>query len=54
MASWTKLFTLIGYVRYRIQPTCQEAIYSHTPITTDHPWTPPPITHIELEQLSEP
>ena len=44
----------INRLRHRIQPPCQEAIYSHTPIASDDTWTPPQITHIELEQLSEP
>ena len=44
----------INRLHHKIQPPCREAIYSHTSISTDHTWTPPPITHIELEQLPEP
>ena len=42
----------INRLRHRIQPTCEEVTLSNT--LSDHPWTPPQITHIELEHLSEP
>ena len=44
----------INRLCHRIQPTYQDTVYSHTPITTDPTWTPPQITHTELEQLPEP
>jgi len=42
----------INRLRHRIQPTCLESTSSST--STDHSWTPPQITHIELQHLSEP
>ena len=44
----------INRLLHRIQPPCWQVIYSHTPIVIDHTWTPPQITHTELEKLSEP
>ena len=42
----------INRLRHKIEPTCQQATCSRTP--TEHTWTPPQITHIELDHLCEP